>query len=133
MEKYIQDVDLTLFGVQVNTFPLGIMEAFDGLAKVFGFERPYYGVSWFAEDGQIKYYSMVSEAFKDEAKKYSYEQLTMPKGEYQTSTVFNWMSKLDCIKDVFNELMQGKSPTQSSPCIEWYKSDDEMLCMVKTS
>jgi hypothetical protein len=131
MEKYIQEEDLTVFGNRVETFPLGIKEAFDSLVKVFGPNRDYYGVSWFAEDGRVIYYSAVSEAFKDEAKKYDHEQLTLPKGEYLTAAIYNWMSKTDCIKDVFHQLMAGTNPTINSPCIEWYKSDDEMLCMVK--
>jgi hypothetical protein len=131
MENYIQEVDLTLLGVQVETFPLGIKEAFDSLVRVFGFSRPYYGVSWIAEDGRIEYYAITAEGFKDEAKEYNYTKLSMPKGEYLAKTVFDWMSKTDRIKEVFDELTAGTCPRATNPCIEYYKSDDEMVCMVK--
>ena len=70
-------------------------------------------------------------AFNGEADKYQYEKLLISKGEYHTETIYNWLSKVDSIKDIFNRLMPDNRPDKNHPCIEWYKSDDEMLCMVK--
>ena len=98
--------------------------------NVLGSSRPYYGISWFAEDGSITYYALAQETFAGKAKQYRYEILTLPKGEYLTETVVNWMSQTDCIKDVFHRLMGDKRADKNHPCIEWYQSDEEMLCMV---
>ncbi len=131
MEKYHQENDVILFGRQVTTFPAGIKDAFGDLMKVLGNERAYYGISWCAADGSIIYYAMAPETFAGEARQHNYEILTLPKGEYLTETIVDWMSKTDCIKDVFYQLLGDKHPDKNCPCIEWYKSDEEMLYRVK--
>src|SRR5205085_3761694 len=119
--------------VQVKTFPNGIKEAFGSLMKTLGSDRDFYGVSWLDENDNIRYYAMARESFPGEGKPHNYELLTIEKGEYLTETVHNWLSKTDRIKDVFHNLMGNNKPNKNRPCIEWYKSDEEMLCMVKTS
>ncbi len=131
MEIYYQPEDMTVFGVQVKTFPDGIKEAFDGLMGSFGKSRSYYGISWLDENDRVQYYAMVPEDFKGEANKYQYEKLIITKGGYYTETIYNWLSKLDSIKDTIHGLMPNNRPDKINPCVEWYKSDDEMLCMIK--
>jgi hypothetical protein len=131
MEIFYQPEDLTVFGVQVKTFPNGITEAFEMLVKRFGKERSYFGISWMDENQRVIYYAMVSELVKGEGNKYHYEKLVIHKGEYHTETINDWMSKLDSIKDVFHGLMSDSMPDKNHPCVEWYKSDDEMLCMIR--
>ena len=131
MEIYYQTEDLTVFGVQVKTFPDGIKEAFDGLMSSFGNNRSYYGISWLDENDSVQYYAMAPETFKGEANKYQYEKLTITKGGYYTETIYNWLSKLDSIKETIHGLMPNNRPDKNNPCVEWYKSEDEMLCMIK--
>jgi len=131
MEIYHQQEDMVVFGVHVKTFPDGIKEAFESLMSLFGKNRSYYGISWLDESDTVQYYSMVPEAFKDEASKYHYEKLIITKGEYHTETIYNWLSKLDSIKDIIHGLMPNNRPDKNHPCVEWYKSDVEMLCMIK--
>ena len=78
MEKYNLSNDITVFGIQVKTFPSGIGEAFDELIKKTGDRagaRAYYGISEF-KDGKMIYYAVAEEKVKGEAKKYGYEELT---------------------------------------------------------
>ena len=131
MEIYYQQEDMVVFGVHVKTFPDGIKEAFESLMSLFGKNRSYYGISWLDESDTVQYYSMVPEAFKGEANKYHYEKLIITKGEYHTETIFNWLNNLDSIKNVFHGLMPDSRPDKNHPCVEWYKSPDEMLCMIK--
>jgi hypothetical protein len=131
MEIYYQKEDMCVFGVHVKTFPNGINEAFDNLVMTFGKNRSYYGISWMDENDSVQYYAMVPEAFKGEANKYHYEKLIITKGEYRSESIYNWLSKLDSIKDIFHGLMPDNRPKKNHPCVEWYKSDDEMLCMIK--
>jgi len=133
MEKYNLTNDLTVFGRQVKTFPSGIGEAFDELIKLTGDgagERSYYGVSEF-KDGKMVYYAMAAEKIEGEARKYNYDQLKIEKGEYLTSTLIDWQKKTGCIKDVFYEIIQDPRVNKTKPAIEWYKSDNEMMCLVK--
>ncbi len=133
MEKYNLTRDITVFGRQVQTFPSGIGEAFDELIKKTGDragERPYYGISEF-KDGKMAYYAAAEEKVEGEAEKYNYEKLKIERGEYLTSTVIEWQQKTDCIKDVFYEIIQDPRANKTKPAIEWYKSDNEMMCLVK--
>jgi hypothetical protein len=131
MEIRRQPEDLTVFGIHVRNFPDGIKDAFSGLMEVFGNKRAYFGISWCDDNNSIQYYAMVQEAYKGEAMEYIYKTLTIGKGDYLTETVYNWLSKTDSIKAVFHKLRPGNSPDKDHPYIEWYKSDEVMLCMVK--
>ncbi|MCR9065612.1 MAG: hypothetical protein NXI00_16700 [Cytophagales bacterium] len=131
MEIYNQQEDILLFGLHVKTFPLGIKEAFDILMDAFGDSHSYYGISWVAEDGNIQYYASVSVPDGSEVNKTKYEKLLIPKGKYATRTIFDWMSKTDSVKHVFEELLGSTCPDKERACIEWYKSDDELLCMTR--
>lgn len=131
MEIYYQLEEMTVFGGQVKTFPNGIKEAFDSLISIFGDNRSYYGISWLDENDSVQYYAMVPESYKGEANKYHYEKLIITKGKYHTETIYNWLSNLDSIKDVLHRLMPNNRPDKNHPCVEWYKSDEEMLCMIK--
>lgn len=133
MEKYILQDDLKIFGVQVKTFPLGIGEAFDALVKAVSgkFDRDYYGISYMAAEGKIFYYAAAIEKQEGEAEKYNCGRYIIEKGEYLTSTIYDWRNKTDCIKDVLQELKQDRRVDKTKPCIEWYKNDDEMWCMIK--
>ena len=126
--------DVKVFGVEVKTFPAGIGEAFDELIQATGdgaSARAYYGVSSMNEEGKIIYKAVAEEKYEDEAKKYNYAQSTIEKGEYLFTPVKNWRTKTHCIKDVFHEMIKDERVNKMKPCVEWYKNDDEMLCMVK--
>ena len=133
MEKYNLTHDITVFGRQVKTFPSGIGEAFDELIKKTGDQagaRDYYGISEF-KDGKMIYYAAAEEKTDDEAGKYNYEKLKIEKGEYLTGTIIDWQKKTECIKDVFYEIIQASGVNKTKPAIEWYKNENEMLCLVK--
>ena len=132
MEKYTLLKDLVLYSLEVKAFPNGVKDTFDILYNALGEERSYYGISWMDEDNSIKYYAAVADLTSEEQKQFAYETLIINAGEYLTVTILNWMSKTDSVKDVFHDLVKDRRPNRQSPCIEWYKSDDEMICMVKS-
>lgn len=131
MEIYKQTETIITIGQQVPTFPNGIKEAFGNLMKTLGNNRAYYGISWMDEDDKVIYYAMAQEAFPGEGRQHNYDILPIEKGEYRGEAIQNWMSKTDSIKDVFHNLMGNIKADKNHPCIEWYMSDDEMVCMVK--
>lgn len=131
MKLYEQTEEVSLIGIHVTTFPNGIKEAFDDLMKVFGNSQPYYGVSWMDTNNNVQYYAMTKERIPKDGKQYTYEHLILPKGYYETETVQDWLSKTHCIKDIFQSLMKNDTPSKNRPCIEWYQSDKEMVCMIK--
>lgn len=133
MDKYNLTSDLKVFGRQVSTFPLGIKDAFDHLMAIVpdANKRSYYGLSRLDDKGGVLYYAAVEEAHKGEAQLYGMDSYTIPKGRYSTVTITNWMQKTDSIKDVFHQLMQGDCADLTTLCVEWYKNDNEMMCMMK--
>lgn len=133
MNKFSFDSEIKVFGLEVKTFPLGIDEAFGELIKTTGDSagaRDYFGISE-CIDGKMVYYATAAEKFTNEAKKYNYEKLTIEKGKYLGSTIYEWRKKTECINAVFNEIIQDAQVNKTKPAIEWYKDDNEMICLVK--
>lgn len=133
MDTYNLKDDKKVFGIRVTTFPIGIGEAFEALAQKIseGYDRAYYGLSQISND-QIIYIAAAEEKYEGEAKKYNYEAYTIEKGNYLIVIVRDWRKKINHIKDVFDEIMQDSNYDTTRPCIEWYKDDEEMWCMVKS-
>ena len=133
MEKFNLPRHLKVFGVQVRTFPAGVGDAFKSLMGMFpkGDSRSYYGISEFAKDGSIVYYATAEETYEGEAEKYNCNVYVVKKGEYLSVTVSDWMVKTDSIKDVFENLMKDVRVDKTNPCMEWYKTENEMLCMMR--
>jgi len=130
MEIINQD-RMTLMGKQVKGFPKGVDKVFHDLIQKFGEQRNYYGISWCEKDNSITYYAMTPESKPGEAKDQHLVSISVEKGKYKSESVHNWRDQIECIKDTFHKLMGDKMPTKENPAIEWYKSDKEMICMIK--
>ena len=134
MEKLHLENDIAVFGKPVPSFPKGIGETFDELVNALpdGRTRSYYGISRF-RNGQMEYFATTQERHAGEAEKLGLHPYTIEKGDYLTETVHGWRDKTDKIKDVFAAMMRGTQCNPKKPAIEWYKNDEEMLCMVKAN
>jgi len=134
MEQLIIENDIKVFGIEVKTFPAGIDDAFLELLRKTGDPagaRNYYGVSSMNKDGKIIYKAVAEQKFNDEAEKLNFEKSTIEKGAYLYATLKNWRTQTNCIKDIFHEMMNDDHTDKTKPCVEWYKNDEEMLCLVK--
>jgi hypothetical protein len=125
--------DISVFGRSVPTFPQGIKEAFTALFEMLpdGMNRSYYGISYMDETGRIIYKVETEEKSEGEAEKYNCKRYVIEKGDYLAVTLNNWRSNTDCIKDIFYQMMTDDRADKMTPVVEWYKSDNEMLCLVK--
>lgn len=132
MESYHLKENLNVMGFQVKTFPEGIGEAFDSFIEVLpgALDRAYYGISYVTDEG-IVYLATAVENYAGEAEQHNYERYFIEKGDYLTVTVRDWTKKTHTIKDVFAEMLPDHCPDKLRPCVEWYKNDEEMLCMVR--
>jgi len=133
MKQYNLEHNINVFGIQVHSFPEKIGEAFEQLVKMLhdDYNRAYFGVSWMEADGSITYIAAAEEKYEGEHSKYPCIQYSIEKGNYLAEVIKDWRKKTDCIKDVFHEMMQDGMASKTGACIEWYKDDDEMLCMIK--
>jgi hypothetical protein len=126
----LQD-DLKVFGFQVTNLDV-IGEAFDTLVNMLpgGFNRPYYGISELNNKGMI-YKATALESFDGEAEQHHCERFIIEKGAYLAVTLRDWRKKTSCIKDIFHEMFANPLARESKFCVEWYKNDDEMVCMIR--
>jgi hypothetical protein len=123
--------DIRVLCKLVPEFPKGIKEGFDSLIAKFGQAgRGYYGISYM-ENNKIIYKVAVSVSAKDDVAKSDLEPFTITKGDYLAETVTDWMPKTDQIKGIFEGLMKDQRFDDNFPCVEWYKDDKEMMCMVR--
>ena len=134
MDKLILEDDVKVFGIEVKTFPLGIGEAFNELIKKTGDTagaREYYGISFMNDNGKMIYKAVAEEKYDGEAKEYNYEEDIIEKGTYYFEVLKDWRNNTQCIKDIFQEMIKDEQVNKTKPAIEWYKNDNEMLCMIK--
>ncbi len=127
--------DIIIFGNQVKTFPAGVQEAFGNLMKTLpdGDKRAYYGLSKMDENNNVLYWAAAAETFDGESKKHNGHQFILPKGVYLYETIKDWRSNIHCIKDVFFKMLQDEQADLTKYCIEWYKTDEEMVCMLQVN
>ena len=132
MEKYTLKEDVKVYCTAAKSFPNGIQEAFITLEQMLSKEgRTFYGVSYKSTEGFHIYKAAVSESFDGEAEKYGFESYTISKGEYLIETIIDWREKIETIGMTFQTLLADPRLDGTSPCVEWYKSDKEVMCMVK--
>lgn len=94
MELYKIADDIKVFGLRADSFPEGIGETFENLAKSLtnDFDRSFFGISKMTNVG-IVYVAAVKEKFKDEADLYQYQQFTIEKGDYLITALQDWRKK----------------------------------------
>jgi hypothetical protein len=132
IETMVITNDITVFGKEVTSFPNGIGDSFDHLIKSLpdGETRSYYGISFMKGDKMI-YFAMAEEKFRGEAKQYSFREMVIKKGNYLATTLYDWMPKTHLIKNQFERLMKHPAANNETPAIEWYKNDNEMMCLLR--
>lgn len=133
MTTQIIEKDIPIFYLNVPDFPQGIKEKFEEmLAMLPDMDgRSFYGISYMNEEGKIIYNCGVTQKEKDEHLKYGGTPFLLPKGIYLQITINDWMNKLDTIAPTFDELMKDPQSDKGFPCVEWYKTAQELICMVK--
>ena len=134
MEKYELKNDVKVFCATAKSFPEGVAGAFQTLENIDPSirKRPFYGISCPDKSGKIIYKAAVTEAFDGEGKQYGMETFTITKGVYMTETVFDFIKDPETIiGNTFQKLLKTPNLDRQSSCIEWYKSNTELMCMVR--
>jgi predicted transcriptional regulator YdeE len=124
--------DIRAMGFQVRSFPHGIGEAFEALADKIddGLNRAYFGIAYMSATNEPIYQAAAEILEAGEPTQYHLETYIIEKGNYLAATLRDWHKNIHKIKEIFTEITRD-SRVRNSPCIEWYKDDDEMICMVK--
>jgi predicted transcriptional regulator YdeE len=131
MEVITIDKEIKVIGLKVNTFPTGIGEAFNTLMNSLpdGTHRSYYGISN-CKNGHMSYIAAAEIKNTSEAIPGT-EQFVIDTGLYITKPLWDWRKHVNEIKEMFEEMMHDERVKPESTCIEWYKDDNLMFCMIK--
>ena len=133
MEKYLVDRDVTVFCVQVESFPLGIMDAYQKLHALLPTSelRNFYGVSNVNSKKVIIYKAAVEELYEREAQKYSCETYTIRMGEYIGMGITDFRKTPQSISKAFEKVLANPNINPHGACIEQYLNDTDVKCIVR--
>ncbi|WP_143309031.1 hypothetical protein [Chitinophaga vietnamensis] len=132
METYTLEQPVAVCCLTVATYPAGVAEAFDALElRLQGFEgRSLFGLL-FREDNGPLFKVAVSALYDGEAEAYGCESYTIAGGKYITATITAWMCHLEKIDEAFDVLEEDPRIDSAAPLLSWYRSGEEMICMVR--
>jgi predicted transcriptional regulator YdeE len=125
--------DINVFYVTAQSFPDGIQDAHEKLHSLLHHtgDRNYFGISRPEENGRIVYKAAVEEKNPGEAERLSCETLVIKKGKYVSTIIKDYMEDPHQIGKAFEKLIACPDIDPYGYCIEWYKSDTELVCMVR--
>ena len=133
MQTFNLREDIDIFGFVVKDFPGGVGKAFDQLMAMVAedSDRAYYGISYMDERGKVVYIAAVEDRNDGMSERNNCQKFTIHKGMYVAHEILNWMQDTGKIRDTFHEMIDQHGVDLTKPCIEWYKNDNEMVCMMK--
>ena len=133
MENYELVRDIMVIYVPSTSFPDGIPAAFDNLKSRLTSKdgRLFFGISWPDKNRKIIYKAATEEKYKGEGEKYGLETFIIKKGIYISELVKDYKKDLSQIGATFQRLLQHPELDTTGYCLEWYKGDDDVLCLVK--
>lgn len=133
MEVHIMDSPVLVIIEKAEDFGKGIGEAFVRLAEKLenkGQKRDCYGIVLKEDDG-MNYYAAYTELYDGEAIEKSLPTFTIASGNYYTIRIEEWNKNILHIGPTFDQILKSGKVYTSTPCIEFYKTEQELICMVK--
>ena len=132
-EIYKLNEDVQTFCVMAHAFPGDAQGCHARLRALLPTTagRVFYGISHGDADGNIIYRAAVAEKFEGEAEQYSCERFTILAGQYLSQTIMQWQQNMGSMGAIFQEMIHDPRLDPMGYCVEWYKSDTELLCMAK--
>ena len=133
MEKYELAKDIIVMYVAAQSFPGGILSAFEKLESKLTSKngRTFFGISWPDKNGKIMYKAAAEEKYNGEGKNYELDIFTIQKGTYISELIKDYKKDLSQIGNTFQQLLQYPELDTNGYCLEWYKGNDDVLCLVK--
>jgi hypothetical protein len=133
MESYELVKDIMVMYVPAASFPEGISAAFENLENRLPTKtgRTLFGISWPDKNGKILYKAAIEEKYKGEGEKYGLDTFTIKKGIYTSELIKNYKKDLSQIGATFQKLLKHPELDTNACCLEWYKTSDDVLCLVK--
>jgi predicted transcriptional regulator YdeE len=133
METYVFENDVKVFCLTASSFPAGIKEVYDKLHATYppGNGRTYFGISYPDGKGSLVYKAAVKLAEGDEEPATGFEQFIIKKGTYISEDIKNFMSDVQRIGRLFQEMIKDPRVDPNGYCLEMYLNPTDVRCMVK--
>jgi hypothetical protein len=133
MEPFHLDHDITLLCLKADSFPDGVMAAWNKLYSLLGTRegRHAFGISWSDSKGGIIYKAAVEESYAGEAEKLGCETHVAKKGAYSSIYIPDFPSDMQSFSRAFRELLTDSRLDPQGMCVEMYINDKEVRCMVR--
>lgn len=133
IEPIARTEDTLVIIEEASDFGKGIGEAFVRLAEKLntqGQKRECYGIVTKKQEG-MTYYAAFTELYSSEAEQKSLPTFLIPKGNYQSIRIDHWNEKILQIGPTFDQILKSGKVDTLSPCVEYYRTEQELICMVK--
>lgn len=123
--------DVQVYFVKAKNGIRGAKEAFDELESHLSTlkGRKFYGLIY-GRPPQDEYYACVAMEPEDELKPLPLEKMTVPGGLYAQERIMDWANNIPKFKEVFGQLRDQHEMDTGRPCVEYYRSMQEVLCRV---
>jgi len=134
MKPYFLNPDINVLCVTANSFPDGIMAAFDKLNSLVQApgSRKVFGISYGDGNKNTIYKAALEENSADEAARFGCERFKIEKGEYISEYIEDFMKNIPAMGQAFQEMCRDKRIDSNGYCVKMYLNNNkDVLCMVK--
>lgn len=131
MENFILNNDINIICVTADSFPDGILPAFEKLHSLVSGDRRSYGISRPDKNRTIIYKAGAEELADGEAEKLHLEKFVLKRGNYISIDVPDFMQHVPAIGKAFEQLLADPRIDPDGACVEWYFNEKDVKCMVR--
>src|ERR1700712_3430863 len=132
MDKFIIEEAITAIYVKAETFPLGVGGAFKKLHELISEpdKRQLYGISNPENGGGIIYRAAAAEAYPGEGKENGFDTFVIRAGTYISLYLTDWRKDESSVGKAFRQLLSYPGINPKGYCLEIYKGDKDVHCLV---
>ncbi|MHB1708640.1 MAG: hypothetical protein ACYCT2_04100 [Thermoplasmataceae archaeon] len=129
--RYLIDTDVKLICVKSLDGPVSADKTFDDLERKLPSlkGRKFYGMSKLEGDN-LTYFACVKVQGEDDANKREFQEIVLPKGEYEREVIINWEEHIDQISEQFEKIESKNIVDPQRFFVEYYRSRKELILMV---
>ncbi|SFD49014.1 hypothetical protein SAMN05518672_102155 [Chitinophaga sp. CF118] len=133
MENFILKDDINVMCVTADSFPAGILPAFEKLHSLVPdySTRKQFGISRPDKSRKIIYKAGVEELSGGEAERLHLEKFVLKKGNYISIDIIDFMKDVPAIGKTFEQLLADPRIDPEGACVEWYLNEKDVKCMVR--
>lgn len=126
--------DVQLIYEIATDFGQDIAQTYVRLAEKIGHsgeKRDCYGIIEKSENG-MEYKGAFTMINPNEGKEKNIPIFIIPAGKYYSILIENWNQKILEIGSTFDQILKSGKVDTLSPCIEYYQTNKNLICMVKS-